>query len=399
MGIGRRKGLKLWEKNYILTLGVCYFVLFSGIFFALQFSFRQDLQRESERVLESQERFFFILFNMMDGGTGEEKLSQYGKNLKKRGIYISVSREGAAGEVPVVDFLPLSANSSGKIGKDGRHFCFLRDGRKRYAYLERQFTNSWKEKITIAYMEDISGLYRSHRENSIVFVCIASVAALLLAVFFYYGLKRLYRPVSNIAHELKTPLTAIQGYAQYILLGKVGAEDIAYASSQIDREAKYINDLVERILIIGNLRDASISMGAVSTEELEGFVRKQYPSVRVERLTDTWYGDSTLLECLLSNLLSNACRYGRETTVFFSEEGLRICNAGDFPDKRRLRILNSGRAMPAGMTDGKGIGVPLCHEIARLHHGRLQYRNGKEGLKIECQVPFTKICKKDCKKL
>lgn len=375
------KGLKLWEKNYILTLGICYIILFGGIFFILQFSFRQNLQRESTRILESQERFFFILSNMMKEGTDEDKLARYCQTLKEREIYISVSIENMV----VVDFLPVSVRLPAEAEnpkKEKKRFCFLKDGGKRYAYLEKSFLNSLKANVNIAYMENISIVYDNQRKNTIVFLFTAFLVAVLLAAFFYYSLKKIYYPVSNIAHELKTPLTAIQGYAQYILLGKITQEDIAYASSQIDREAKYINDLVERILIMGNLRDNAISMEWVHTGDLESFIKKHYPSVKTEIFTDTLYGDQTLLESLLSNLLSNACRYGKEITVFFKENEICICNRGDYIDKRKLRILNGNRSMPEDMVDGKGLGVPLCHEIARLHHGRLQYYNGKEGVEI-----------------
>lgn len=395
------KNLKLWEKNFVLTLGICYFILYSGIFFVLQFSFWQNLERESVKILESQERFLFILSNMLSDGADSAQIQQYCKTLKKRGIYLSITTGAKEEQETIVDFLPFSdklAKEMKNQAKEDGHFRFLKDRslpsrsgarglshpnyNRRYAYLEKELQSGHNGRMKIAYVEDVSAIYCNQTKNSIVFLLTASVIAVLLAAFFYYSLKKIYHPVSNIAHELRTPLTAIQGYAQYILLGKVAPEDIAYASSQIDREAKYINDLIERILIMGNLRNNTITMERIPTDDLAEFVVKRYPFIKTELLTDTFYGDKTLLKSLLSNLLSNASRYGEKITVTFRKNEIRICNEGDYLNKRKLHILNGNHSMPEDMVDGKGLGVPLCHEIARLHHGRLRYSNTEDGVEI-----------------
>ena len=48
---------------------------------------------------------------------------------------------------------------------------------------------------------------------------------LILSLFLYYIMKKLYYPINNIAHELRTPLTNIYGYAEYIQKAKLTEED------------------------------------------------------------------------------------------------------------------------------------------------------------------------------
>lgn len=65
------------------------------------------------------------------------------------------------------------------------------------------------------------------------------------------------------------------------------------------------------------------------------------------------------------------------------ENLITILNKDDSLDEEMLKILNSGRLIPREKIKGKGLGVSLCREIVKMHHGKLVYENvPEEGLKI-----------------
>lgn len=61
------------------------------------------------------------------------------------------------------------------------------------------------------------------------------------------------------------------------------------------------------------------------------------------------------------------------------KDGFVVYNRDDYLDEGLLGLLNGNRPVPPERVAGKGLGVPLCREIVKMHHGTLQYRNVPEG--------------------
>ena len=203
----------------------------------------------------------------------------------------------------------------------------------------------------------------------------------------------------NASHELKTPLMAIQGYAEGI---QAGVMDAGGAAEVILEESDRMTELVEELLDI-----SKIDMGRQQLALSEMDVRELlYDSIRaVEPAAAGGIAivpdfseepvmvscDDTRLRRAVTNILSNGVRYARSQ--------LRLtCRA----DKRHvtIRIQDDGDGIAEedlphifdrfymGRSGKSGIGLALTKEIVHLHRGTIRAYNGDSGAVFEITLPM-----------
>ena len=206
----------------------------------------------------------------------------------------------------------------------------------------------------------------------------------------------------NASHELKTPLMAIQGYAEGI---QAGVMDTGSAAEVILEESDRMTELVEELLDI-----SKIDMGRQPLALSEMDVRELlYDSIRAVEPTAAAGGiaivpdfpeepvmvscDDTRLRRAVTNILSNGVRYARSE--------LRLtCRA----DKRHvtIRIQDDGNGIAEadlphifdrfymGKNGKSGIGLALTKEIVHLHKGTIRAYNGETGAVFEISIPVSR---------
>ena len=205
----------------------------------------------------------------------------------------------------------------------------------------------------------------------------------------------------NASHELKTPLMAIQGYAEGI---QAGVMDAGGAAEVILAESDRMTELVEELLDI-----SKINMGRQQLALSEMDVRELlYDSIRaVEPAAAGGIAivpdfpeepvmvscDDTRLRRAVTNILSNGVRYARSQ--------LRLtCRA----DKRHvtIRIQDDGDGIAEedlphifdrfymGRSGKSGIGLALTKEIVHLHKGTIRAYNGDTGAIFEISIPVNR---------
>lgn len=205
----------------------------------------------------------------------------------------------------------------------------------------------------------------------------------------------------NASHELKTPLMAIQGYAEGI---QAGVMDAGGAAEVILAESDRMTELVEELLDI-----SKINMGRQQLALSEMDVRELlYDSIRaVEPAAAGGIAivpdfpeepvmvscDDTRLRRAVTNILSNGVRYARSQ--------LRLtCRA----DKRHvtIRIQDDGDGIAEedlphifdrfymGRSGKSGIGLALTKEIVHLHKGTIRAYNGDTGAVFEISIPVSR---------
>ena len=206
----------------------------------------------------------------------------------------------------------------------------------------------------------------------------------------------------NASHELKTPLMAIQGYAEGI---QAGVMDAGGAAEVILAESDRMTELVEELLDI-----SKIDMGRQQLALSEMDVRELlYDSIRAVEPTAAAGGiaivpdfpeepvmlscDDTRLRRAVTNILSNGVRYARSE--------LRLtCRA----DKRHvtIRIQDDGDGIAEadlphifdrfymGKSGKSGIGLALTKEIIHLHKGTIRAYNGDSGAVFEISFPVSR---------
>ena len=207
----------------------------------------------------------------------------------------------------------------------------------------------------------------------------------------------------NASHELKTPLMAIQGYAEGI---QAGVMDTASAAEVILEESDRMTELVEELLDI-----SKIDMGRQQLALSETDIRELlYDSIRAVEPAAAASGgiaivpdfpekpvmvscDDTRLRRAVTNVLSNGVRYARSQ--------LRLtCRT----DKRHvtIRIQDDGDGIAAedlphifdrfymGKNGKSGIGLALAKEIIHLHKGTIRAYNGDGGAVFEISIPVSR---------
>ena len=206
----------------------------------------------------------------------------------------------------------------------------------------------------------------------------------------------------NASHELKTPLMAIQGYAEGI---QAGVMDAGGAAEVILSESDRMTELVDELLDI-----SKIDMGRQQLTLSEMDIRELlYDSIRAVEPTAAAGGititpdfpetpvmvscDDTRLRRAVTNILSNGVRYARSE--------LRLtCRA----DKRyvTIRIQDDGDGIAEedlphifdrfymGKSGKSGIGLALTKEIIHLHKGTIRAYNGDGGAVFEISIPVSR---------
>lgn len=216
---------------------------------------------------------------------------------------------------------------------------------------------------------------------------------------------------ANISHELKTPLTAISGYAELMETGVVKETDIKHFSHEIgkssDRLLILINDIIklseldgennEELLEIVDL--AEVTRGTV--EMLSINAAKMNVKISYHGCNTAWIRiGNELAEELAYNLIENAIRYNKpggivkvSVHVEKNKVDLVVADTGiGIPKEHQERIferfyrVDKGRSKQLG---GTGLGLSIVKHICNLTRGIISLEsNAGEGttIKIEWDV-------------
>ena len=206
----------------------------------------------------------------------------------------------------------------------------------------------------------------------------------------------------NASHELKTPLMAIQGYAEGI---QAGVMDTASAAEVILAESDRMTELVDELLDI-----SKIDMGRQPLTLSEMDVRELlYDSIRAVEPAAAAGGiaivpdfpeepvmvscDDTRLRRAVTNILSNGVRYARsELRLTCRTEKrhatIRIQDNGDGIAEADLPHIFDRFYM--GKSGKSGIGLALTKEIIHLHKGTIRAYNGDGGAVFEITIPVSR---------
>ena len=206
----------------------------------------------------------------------------------------------------------------------------------------------------------------------------------------------------NASHELKTPLMAIQGYAEGI---QAGVMDTGSAAEVILKESDRMTELVDELLDI-----SKIDMGRQRPTLSEMDIRELlYDSIRAVEPTAAGGGiaivpdfpetpimvkcDDAQMRRAVTNILTNGLRYARSelcltcrvdkhhVTIRIQDDGDGIAEA-DLPHIfDRFYMGKSGKS---------GIGLALTKEIIHLHKGTIRAYNGDTGAVFEISFPVRR---------
>lgn len=199
---------------------------------------------------------------------------------------------------------------------------------------------------------------------------------------------------SNVAHEMKTPLTILRGEAELALRGATSDDETHRLATTYLEETVRLSNMVDDLLTLSQSDADRVSLvrSPVRVDELiddlyeDATILAAAKNLKVELLDNppaTVAGDAARLRRLFRSLLSNAVRYSNEGGA------LRIrswCDAGQV----RVSIQDTGIGIPPGSlkkiferfyrvdvarsraTGGTGLGLALSQWVAEAHGGHIE---------------------------
>ena len=219
--------------------------------------------------------------------------------------------------------------------------------------------------------------------------------------------------VSNVSHELKTPITSMKVLADSLLaqedvpaeLYREFMEDIA---EEIDRENKIITDLLSLVKMDKKVAEMNITevnmneLTEVILKRLRPIARKRdievtFESIRPVRATV----DEVKISLVISNLVENAVKYNRENgwvkvvldadhqffTLTVSDSGVGIPEESLDHIYERFYRVDKSHSREIG---GTGLGLAITRSAVLMHRGsiRVESKPG-EGTSFIVKIPLT----------
>ena len=205
--------------------------------------------------------------------------------------------------------------------------------------------------------------------------------------------------VANASHELRTPATAVYGVLVTLAERDDLSEETREGLLQAGREqAERLRTLTEELLNLARIEARSISVAPqpiVVQNALDEVVSATIPrgtDVQIDASLElTALVDPLVVDRVVSNLLTNAVRYGKPPIVVSAASvngDLRIAveDQGDgVPEEMQPRLFE--RFERAADATGPGLGLAIARAYARAHGGDVVYVPQTEGARFELIVP------------
>lgn len=445
--------LKFWQRTYIIVLLLFLFGLFAGIFSLTAVSYRKIIS-ENERSCSGEMSYISSSFekdynSLLEFGKGTDislLMTSYCEHyLKNENVRLCFKKDGNI-------FYSSFGDEFLEIDKDIIRYRRKENGKE--LLISSSICNG---SYTIIYGKDINDIISSFRNLTVIYLSVGVVISSIVAVFLFIILKKLSAPieklknatdkiakgdrstradesgndefsslarsfngmldelngqiaysekqanekqmlVDNLAHEIRTPLTTIKGYASYIASSPLDEKEKTDALLCIISETNRLSKISEKILDAAYLSHNDIKKEKVELSELLEETKKQLSLIAmkngVEIETDiekcTVFGDRELLSILFYNLTENAikaCFQGgvvilgaRNGYAFVEDNGKGITKEQLSHITEPFYRTDKSRSRAEG---GAGLGLTLCSRIIKAHGGEMLFESeiGK-GTKI-----------------
>lgn len=216
--------------------------------------------------------------------------------------------------------------------------------------------------------------------------------------------------ITNIAHDLRTPLTSILGYLDLINKRDLSEETKKEYLKIVYEKSKKLQDLIESLFSFTKTNSSKLVLKIDKIDIIKllcQLMEEFYPNFENKGITcsvnaneDSCVidGDGTLLARLFDNLINNAIKYGAD--------GKRIDIKISVEKKIvKIAVINYGKVIPANElplifgkfyrvdqarnsnTGGTGLGLAIAKNITELHHGIIDVSSDLSGTIFSVTLP------------
>lgn len=218
---------------------------------------------------------------------------------------------------------------------------------------------------------------------------------------------------ANVSHELKTPLTSINGYAEMIASGITPKEDTIEFANIINKEGLRLLELIDDIINLSKLESFDGEEIVESFEPVDIYniatnIITNQGNRAMERNIDLnlvgenleIFANRRMIEDLLSNLIDNAIKYNKEngkvTVKIYREVNYIILKVKDtgigisYKDQERVfeRFYRADKSRSKKI-GGTGIGLSIVKHIVEKHNGEINLKSKvNTGTEIEIVLPL-----------
>jgi two-component system sensor histidine kinase ResE len=222
--------------------------------------------------------------------------------------------------------------------------------------------------------------------------------------------------VANVSHEMKTPLTSIQGFAQALLDGTAETQESQQKAAQViynesERMHRMVLDLLDLAKLdagTADLKMSPVNMRVLLNSIVEKFTPQSHRAgvtieIDIPSELPLLIADGDRMAQVFTNLVDNALK-------FTSHGGTVTLRAFINTDKMNISVTDTGmgiseedlpyifqrfyQADPArkgGEAHSAGLGLAIVHEIVTAHGGRISVQSRKEiGTTMEVILPLAR---------
>ena len=202
--------------------------------------------------------------------------------------------------------------------------------------------------------------------------------------------------ITNVAHELRTPLMAAGGFLQLLQKGAISQEKLPDTIDTIARNIQHITTLVNDILFLQEMdlilpKFQPVNMVSVAREVAGKYQEKAAANllaiqVEVEGNLPNVSGDARSLERALMALVENAIKFGQDggqiKIKLYKDENYIVIDVEDhgigIEEEHLPRVFDRfyhSETSGEDLTDGIGLGLAITNQVIKQHNGKLSVQS------------------------
>ena len=447
--------MRFWQKTYVLTLILFLVCLYVGLFSLAFYTYGKNVKSaedvcrsEQNYIVKSFERDHDVMTSLKENADTAPLMNSYGRLYLKERILIEFKENGTVIYTSFENTPVIKTGTLSQTRIDGL----------RYIIISSEICGG---RYVMLYAKNVSELDGEFRVLMITYAAVAAAVSVVLAVLLLIVLKKLSVPleqlqkttetiakgdltvradesgrdefselaksfnhmvdtvngqitelsedarrkqmlVDNMAHEMRTPLTSIRGYAEYIEKAAVPDEEKTDSAKRIIAEADRLKSISEKLLDTAFIRNNEIKkqpsdLSALLSETAERLSPKAAArgvTIETELYESSADGDPVLISMLFDNLAENAikaCGDGGRIILYSSGRTVKITDNGKGMTKEQLAHItepfyrtDKSRSRAEG---GAGLGLALCRQIVESHGAEMTFFS-EPGKGTEIKITF-----------